>query len=194
MFKRNPQIQAESGLDKSSLQGTARVSSEAVPWIDRNQPEIQQLLDAGLREPLAHALWHEASQQQDTSPRSAILIGIAALEVGIKHYAIKCVPDSAWLLEEAPAPPVHRMLTEFLPGLPPVAGGKGFEVPSKETLETIRKGVRVRNEVTHKGVTRLKPEIVRSVLSSVRALLWQLDAGAGAEWAEQYADEDNSGF
>jgi hypothetical protein len=76
------------------------------------------------------------------------------------------------------------MLTEFLPGLTPIDGGKTFEAPDERTLETIRKGVTIRNEVTHKGVTQLKPDTVREVLSAVRRLLWRLDAAAGADWAE----------
>jgi len=45
----------------------------------------------------------------------------------------------------------------------------------------------IRNEVTHKGVKSLKPATVSQVLSTVRHLLWQLDAAAGMEWAAEYA-------
>ncbi len=166
-----------------------------VPRIDKSEGDIQELVDAEAREPLAHALWHEASQQRGTNPRSAILIGLAALEVGIKHYATKCVPDAEWLVKEVPSPPIERLLRDFLPGLPLVDGGSAFEAPDDETLATIRKGVTIRNEVTHKGVKTLKPDTVGQVLSTVRRLLWQLDAAAGMAWAAEYAvleDDDNN--
>jgi hypothetical protein len=172
-----------------SLGGTVRISSRSVPPLTRYESQIQDLLDADAREPLAHALWHEAFEQRGTSPRSAILIGIAALEVGIKQYAIACVPGAAWLLEEAPAPPILRMLTEFLPNLTPPESGARFEAPDEATMGTIRKGVRIRNEVTHKGVTQVKPDTVREVLSAIRRLLWRLDAAAGADWGRHHEHE-----
>jgi hypothetical protein len=162
------------------------ISDSLMPRIDSRRGDIQELVDAETREPLAHTLWHEASQQRGTNPRSAILIGIAALEVGIKHYATLRIPDAKWLINEVQSPPIHRMLTEFLPKLPPL-NGKSFEAPNKLTLETIRKGVNIRNEVTHKGVKGLKSDTVNEVLSTVRSLLWKLDAAGGVEWAEEYA-------
>ncbi|HEX2392004.1 MAG TPA: hypothetical protein VHI77_03715 [Solirubrobacterales bacterium] len=163
------------------------IAKSEIPRIDRSRDAIQELVDAKAREPLGHALWHEASQQRATNPRSAILIGLAALEIGIKHYAINCVPYAAWLIEEIPSPPIEKLLTDFLPGLPPIDGGKAFEAPDEEVLAIIRKGVTIRNQVTHKGVTNLNSAPVAQVLSTVRSLLWQLDAAAGMDWAAEYA-------
>src|SRR5882672_7750981 len=60
------------------------LADSLVPRIDTRQIDIQQLVEAEAREPLAHTLWHEASQQRNVNPRSAILIGLAALEIGVK--------------------------------------------------------------------------------------------------------------
>jgi len=184
-------------MDGVEWERLARLTSVSLsdwrpPRIDRREADVQALVDVEAREPLAHALWHEASQQRSANPRSALLIGISALEVGIKHYAAVCIPDAEWLILEAQSPPIVRLLAEFLPGLQPPQG-KGFSAPDKDTLDTIRKGVHVRNEVTHKGVAALKPGFVDRVLSTVRRLLWQLDAAAGMDWAGEYAAEPKEG-
>lgn len=56
--------------------------------------ELQGLLDAGELEPLAHVLFREAWGQRRANPRSSLLIGMTALEVGIKQYIAACVPDA----------------------------------------------------------------------------------------------------
>jgi hypothetical protein len=63
--------------------------------------ELQVLLDEGVSEPLAHALLREGWSQRRENPSSALLIGIAALEIGIKEYVAACAPDAAWLAEHA---------------------------------------------------------------------------------------------
>jgi hypothetical protein len=150
--------------------------------------DIQALLDAGQSEPLAHSLWREASTQRSTNPRSAILLGIIALEVGIKQFAAARVPDADWLLKETQAPPIAKMLTRFLPQLPPAdEAGKEFERPDKATMRTIGEGVELRNEIAHRGLDRDPPrKTVETILSTVRDLLWQLDAATGLDWAERH--------
>jgi hypothetical protein len=153
--------------------------------------DIQALLDAGQSEPLAHALWREASTQRSTNPRSAVLLGIVALEVGVKQFAAARVPDADWLLKETQAPPVVKMLSRFLPQLLPAEeGGKRFEKPGKATMRTIGEGVELRNEIAHKGLDRDPPtKTVETILSTVRDLLWQLDAATGLGWAERHRTE-----
>jgi hypothetical protein len=81
--------------------------------------EIQSLLDDGEREPLAHVLLREAWGQRYENPRSSLLIGVTALEVGVKQYIGACVPEAAWLADHAPSPPTLTMLNDYLPKLPP---------------------------------------------------------------------------
>lgn len=152
--------------------------------------DIQALLDAGRSEPLAHSLWREASTQLRTNPRSAILIGIAALEVGVKQFAAARVPDADWLLKETQAPPIAKMLAHFLPQLDPVEdGGKRFERPDKATMRVIGEGVELRNVIAHKGLSSDPPsKQVETTLATVRDLLWQLDAATGLVWADRHRD------
>lgn len=145
--------------------------------------DAQRLISQANPEPLGHELWREAWAQRRTSPRSAMLIGMAALEVGIKQFAAQHVPEAEWLLAESPTPNVVRMLSEFLPELNPLEGGAQFDPPDADMLATLRKGVTVRNEVTHKGVKHIKFTTVRDVLVVVRTLLWQFDRASGQQWA-----------
>jgi hypothetical protein len=152
--------------------------------------DIDNLIEFSLTEPLAHALWREASAQQRTNPRSAILIGLASLEVGIKQHASLLVPHAEWLLVESPTPPVVKMLAKYLPALPPNKTGRPFKRPPKRVLTVVENGVRLRNEVTHKGVKRIPPETVSEILATVRDLLWQLDLALGLEWAVEHLSDD----
>jgi hypothetical protein len=150
--------------------------------------DIQALLDGHRSEPLAHALWREASTQRRTNPRSAILIGIAALEVGVKQFAAARAPDADWLLKETQTPPVVKMLVHFLPQLAPrEADGERFERPDKATMRTIAEGVELRNEIAHRGLKADPPrKQVEAILATVRDLLWQFDAATGLQWAERH--------
>lgn len=155
--------------------------------------DIQALLDSGRTEPLAHALWREANAQSGSHPRSAVLIGVAALEVGLKQFAASRVPDADWLLREAPSPPVVKMLAKFLPDLPPIEEGGGqFRRPSKAILTIVEEGIELRNQIAHKGVEQDPSNAtVTKILSTVRDLLWRFDLADGIDWAERYVEGDH---
>jgi hypothetical protein len=46
--------------------------------------------------------------------RSAIVLAVAAAEVGFKQFAVKIFPDTAWILEHLQSPPLTKMLDLFL--------------------------------------------------------------------------------
>lgn len=97
-----------------------RSSVSLVPRISADiRGDVQTMLDAGAEEPLAHKLWREAWQLRGDNPRSALLIGMTALEVGVKNYIARAIPDTDWLLAQLPAPPTHRLLAEYIPTLTP---------------------------------------------------------------------------
>ena len=51
---------------------------------------FMSLIESGSREPLAQALFHEAWNQRIDFPRSSLLIGVAAAEVGFKRASVRC--------------------------------------------------------------------------------------------------------
>jgi hypothetical protein len=80
--------------------------------------EIVRMVESGDQEPVAHQLFREAWELRSSNPRSAIAIGIAAAEIGVKDLIASVVPNAHWLVKETPSPPVVKILREYLPMLP----------------------------------------------------------------------------
>ncbi len=112
-----------------------------------------------------------------------MLLGVAALEVGIKHFISAAVPDATWLAEEAPTPPLERILREYLPRLPP----KG-EPPTKDVIDVVKKAVSLRNRLTHSGQASFSYDTLETSLVTIRDLLWKLDADRGFAWAADHRE------
>jgi hypothetical protein len=145
--------------------------------------EIRDLLLRGDREPIGHELLREAWNLRHDSPRSALVLGVSALEVGIKAFIAKLVPHSEWLCFEMPAPPVVRVLEEYLPKLPVkrTINGKVF-VPEK-IITNLKKAVFERNVASHKGAPVAGHERLAETLTDIQMTLYFLDYYAGHPWA-----------
>jgi hypothetical protein len=64
---------------------------------------VSRLLRTGEEsEPIAHLLYREAFEERYENPRSALIIGMAALEVGLKRCLADRGPDARWLVESSP--------------------------------------------------------------------------------------------
>jgi hypothetical protein len=146
---------------------------------------VRELFHDGKNEPLGHELFLEAWEQRNEVPRSSLMIGLTAAEVGFKMFVADLVPHAEWLALHAPTPPLVQMLTEYLPKLPVRQYIKNFTnfVP-KNIIDTLKKGVKLRNETAHAGgdVTR---DTLEEILKAVRDLLYLLDLYAGQSWALQ---------
>jgi hypothetical protein len=156
------------------------------------QQEVGRLLAADLREPFAHVLFGEAWQQRHDNPRSAIVMGISAAEVGFKKFASQIAPVTAWLMENVPSPPLQSMIWGYLPELldmlPPQSRRlrpprDNKDRPSGVVAKALVDGVAIRNKVVHSGGESVKGETVERVLKGVADLLWLLDFFQGQEWA-----------
>ena len=160
--------------------------------------EIGELLARDKREPVAHALLREAWNVRRESPNSALLIGMTALEVGIKHYVAACIPPTTWLVENLPTPPIHRIMGEYVPQLKPPTDREPVTF-DESAVRQIRSASNLRNELAHVGrdtpIEKLKP-----ILLTVRDVLWILDAAVGHGWAADYTlaslgdDEPSVGY
>lgn len=80
--------------------------------------EVKDMVSVGESEPVGRELLQEAWRQMNHLPRSALLIGITAAEVGVKEFISKLAPMAEWLAFHAPTPPLLQILTEYLPLLP----------------------------------------------------------------------------
>jgi hypothetical protein len=185
-------------LDGQEWHGTPRnttaqiVVGTHVELTDDGARDIKQLLANGQVEPLGHELLREAWAGRRNNPGSSLLIGVAALETGIKTYVSKCVPDAAWLVEEGPSPPVAKMMQKYLPDLEPVDGGRHVKRFPKPLMTLIDEAIEARNSLAHAGDPRGKfdPSRLQDMLLAIRDVLWTLDAALGHEWAEDYVRED----
>lgn len=152
---------------------SCRVSDKLVPACSpKLQDEIEGLIRADANEPLGHELFLEAWQNKNSNPRSALIIGIAAAEVGFKQCVVKLVPGAVWLITECPSPPLTIMLSRYLPSLPVKLKIQGQVVrPPKTIRRALATGVEARNKTTHAGASLLKGEELEEMLLCVRDLL-----------------------
>jgi hypothetical protein len=160
-----------------------RTSVSLVPCISADiRSDVQAMLDSGAEEPLAHKLWREAWQLRGDSPRSALLIGMTALEVGVKNYIARAIPDTDWLLGQLPAPPTHRLLAEYIPTLTPPGSAKPPSITSDEA-RAMRDAQGLRNRLAHTGNVEVRADRLGDELQLVQDILWRLDTASGFDWA-----------
>jgi len=154
------------------------------PVSSKVHAEIESLVKQGVTEPVGHELFREAWEQRHQNPRSALVIGIAAAEVGFKELVVNLVPQASWLIEELPSPPLIRMLKEYLPELPTRNKIRGSaQPPPPEILKALEVGISLRNKIAHTRAPPPSYEKLEKILLAVKDLLWILDYYNGFDWA-----------
>lgn len=145
--------------------------------------QIAELVVAGATQPLAHEMWREAWNLRHSSPRSSLVVGVAAAEVGFKQLVALLVPEAASLVEHIPSPPLDTMIRKVLPDLP-LRSGFPAESPCPQHLrKALIAAVEGRNLVVHRGTM---PQLfLRGSLLDIRDFLYLLDYHAGHGWAEE---------
>lgn len=113
------------------------------------------------------------------------MLGMAALEVGVKEFIAGKCADARWLADNIPSPPVLRMLQEYVPML---AGTPARTHPiPKDVLDELRDGIQIRNLIAHVGAP-IEYDKLRRVLTGVRRALRFLDVYQDRAWALAYVD------
>ncbi len=115
--------------------------------------EVVRKVEAGAEEPLARQLFKEAWSQIGINPRSALVVGVSAAEIGLKELIAALIPGTGWLMEEIPTPPVGKVLRKFLPTLQVRAqrADGGPITPPRHIIKQIEDAVEYRNGVVHAG-------------------------------------------
>ncbi|WP_336922129.1 hypothetical protein [Aquipuribacter sp. SD81] len=167
------------------LQASATVrQARSFRLIDSTRQAAQQILDTGTGEPLAHQLLREAQDVALQNPRSALVIGLAAVEAGFKALVGDLIPDASWMVENVPSPPLVRMLKDYLPTLPARNDLDGRRVAAPKYVRTLMtNAVEERNRVVHVGRSTFTSENLRETLDAARDLLYLFDLYAGNGWA-----------
>jgi len=148
-------------------------------------------MNTGDSEPLGHELFLEAWGLRRENPRSSLIIGLCAAEVGFKQCIGKLAPDAEWLANNLPSPPLDRMLSNYLPLLPAKLRIEGQILkPSGRLRSAIKKGNEARNRTVHAGSEPPKGEFLEELLLSIRDLLYLLDFYCGFEWALEYIRDE----
>lgn len=148
---------------------------------------IAELVTSSQREPVAHELWREAWNLRHPNPRSSLVIGVAAAEVGIKQLIAAMVPGAKSLVENIPSPSLDVMMRKILPDLPIKADVE----PSRRVPRYLRiaviTAVEDRNRVVHLGA--MPSGDLRKTLIAIREFLYMLDMYSGQLWAEALLTE-----
>jgi hypothetical protein len=149
--------------------------------------QVVELVTAGTEEPLGRQLFREAWSQKDSRPRSALVIGVAAAEVGFKKLVGSLVPQAQWLVDEVQTPSLYKMLSKFLPTLPVRARFEGKSVcPPKALLHQLEEAVKCRNKLVHAGEPPPRWDKLEEMLRSVNDFLWICDVYEGHVWAAKH--------
>jgi hypothetical protein len=145
--------------------------------------QVRTLLADRASESLGHSLWREAWTIYQQDPRTALMIGVSAAEIGFKELVADLVPNAEWLAMHVPTPPLVTMLRDFLPQLPARNRLDGRVIsPPEETMKLLQEAVRERNAAAHRG-TSVKWDRAEKILVMVRDLLWLFDFYRGHSWA-----------
>lgn len=182
---------SEDGTNWIVLGDTTEREVMMVPSAAELSVESEEVLAAvvksGEREPLGREIWHTAlGAHTSRQYRTAIVLAINAVEVGLKQFIAAVVPESEWFVMNAQSPPIAKILTDYLPHLP---GVDNAHLPTKETRSILHKAVERRNKMIHVGIDATNPNPVPDKEESTRLigaasdLLWLLDYYSGHEWA-----------
>lgn len=163
---------------------TGRGSARTLPPLtDQISREIQEYLDEETEAPLAHALWNEAWDLRGTARRAALLVGMAALEVGVKALRRSGGTRDRVALGE-PARSSDRPNAERIPADSALERCRAQPL-DKDTRELLRKAQHLRNKVAHAGRSSVDSDFVEQILNAVRAVLYRLDEARGLRLGAQ---------
>lgn len=157
-------------------------SPRPLPALDEVTPEaLARSLASSREEFLGHRLLEEA---RNSYGRARAVLAMTAVEVHTKQFIAEVAPNTAWLLENLPSPPMVKLLTDFVPTLtvPQPIDGRVLPPPTF-LVNDLMAGAQVRNAVVHRG-QEVSWQVLERVVSAAQDVIWLLDHYRGVEWAE----------
>jgi len=185
---RYPMLWSDDGIEWNQLPRGVSYSASFVPELSLNTvvaEELETLATNRQREPVGREIWHVASQVDSST---AIVLSVTAIEVELKRLVSTMIPETEWLVVNLPAPPIVKIIKEYLPTLE--SYNQHFAPPTA-LMKTLRRAVTLRNDFMHVGPTgdaswlrsSVEEPDLRSVLDATSDLLWLFDAQRGHTWA-----------
>jgi hypothetical protein len=139
--------------------------------------EIIGLVKQDVDEPLERQLFREAWNLRSENPKAALVIGLAAAEIGFRRLIGPVGGRKA----------ISRLLAEHWPGPPSKYKINGKEIkPSASIIRILQEGIRQRNAVVHEGSPAPNQDELGDVLHNIGQLLWIWDLYAGHAWALEH--------
>ena len=157
-----------------------------VHWVDSNISDFKTIWNKpNAQESLGHELLREAVSVCETSPRSALLILCSALETAVKQHISFVVPKSAWLVREAPTPPVFKILQKYFPDIIQEESIRSNWAGLSKVFNVCKDLIEKRNLVAHRGNFE-GAEKLKEYIDCVRDVLYIIDVLEGNEWAKNW--------
>lgn len=166
------------------------LTTELAEINEQVRDDAEAIVCAGGDQPLYHDLLREATADRYERRRASLVLCVAAIETGLKTLIADLQPDTAWLLENLPSPPVVKLLRELLPTLP-TRNNFGGEVlrPTKKVITVVRDAVELRNLLVHGRAREVPKETLDQILATAQGLLYLFDFYRGEKWASQFIGE-----
>lgn len=141
--------------------------------------------------PLYYELLSDGVRAIYNSPRSALVMLVAAIETAIKHYITVAVPYAGWLVENLQSPPLVRLLSSYLELLPAKNGHVewAFRLP-KSDLQTIEKSVSIRNAIVHGQDKNIGRDFLEELRKVAAKTAYYIDWLRGEEWAYEFMSDE----
>lgn len=156
--------------------------------------DAQRLMQSSQYESIGHDLFREAWALRWNIPRSALLVGIAAVEVGIKRCLATLDPLSEKNIRND-SMSVKTLLNETLPNVRADMADKDKLLPSDNMIATVHAGIQARNAFVHRfpgdpkydqALQELVDPRLNELLATISDVLWLFDVYAGHLWARQF--------
>ena len=158
-------------------------------WTPELMLAIETMVKEHQDEPEVRELFLEATSIRSGSPRSALVLGVAAAEIGLKRFIIERLPQTEWLLMNVPSPPIEKILEYMFP----LAVGNGAYIRvgaeerapfmPKSIVSELRKAIQLRNKLVHVGEIAPNSTTIDKILQAINDFLNLLDAYGGVRWA-----------
>lgn len=139
--------------------------------------EIVSLAQQGRSEPLTRELFREAWSLSENYPKAALVIGVAAAEIGFRAVVGRIGGRKGIL----------TLLAKYWPHASPIPEIQGKEIrPSPATLETLKNSIHRRDSVVHESAPAPGRDELYEFLWNISQLLWIWDFYAGDSWALEH--------
>lgn len=153
---------------------------------------LKWVAETGATAPLHHTVFQEADRRRWSEPRVAIVMAVVAAESAVKKLVADLFPDTRWLLENIPSPPVTKIVKELFPKLPAKCRINGLvQQPTKKMRTALHDAVELRNAIVHGREAAVADRTVDELLSQIKDLLALIDYYAGNEWAFRMISKAN---